>query len=63
MPFFATLDRRQNDIAILSENQTFGPRPTNPDVKEFDNLPMRKEMFRFLCSGKLERAQEKALHF
>ena len=58
-----TLNSRKNDIAIMPENQTFGPWPRNLGVKEFDNLPLRKETFGFLRIGKLERAQENALRF
>ena len=63
MPLFTTLDRWQDDIARLAENQTFGPRPRNPGVKKFDNLPLGKETFRFRRIGKLKRAQEKTLRF
>ena len=63
MPLFTSLHRRQDDIAILPQSQTFGPRPRNHGVKKFDNFPLGKEAFRFRRIGKLKRTQEKALRF
>src|SRR5207248_2258801 len=63
MPLFTTLDRRQDDVAILPDSQTFGPRPRYPGVKKFDNLPLGKKIFRLRRIGKLKRAQEKTLRF